>query len=145
MIKKHQNLEGISVDAACSGNPGILEYRGVINRTKKEIFRIGPFTRGTNNIGEFIALVHGIALLKKEKKEDLPIYSDSNVAMSWIKKKRCKTKLHFNDDNEELLKVIKRAEEWLDNNTFKNKILKWETKSWGEIPADFGRKKLKEN
>ena len=133
-------LKSISVDAACAGNPGKMEYRGVFTHNKKQIFIKGPFKKGTNNIGEFLALVHGIALLKSKNKEDIPIYSDSKIAMSWIKQKRCKTNLHFDASNKELLELIKRAENWLKNNTFNNPILKWETKAWGEIPADFGRK-----
>ena len=133
-------LESIAVDAACSGNPGRLEYRGVLTHNKQEIFRKGPYLKGTNNIGEFLALVHGIALLKSKNKEDIPIYSDSKIAMSWVKQKRCKTNVHFDASNKDLLALIKRAEKWLKENTFKNPILKWETKAWGEIPADFGRK-----
>jgi ribonuclease HI len=133
-------LDSISVDAACSGNPGKMEYRGVLTHNKKEIFRKGPYKKGTNNIGEFLALVHGIALLKSKNKEDIPIYSDSKIAMSWIRQKKCKTKLSFNQENKDLLELIKRAENWLKENTFNNPILKWETKAWGEIPADFGRK-----
>ena len=133
-------LESISVDAACAGNPGIMEYKGVFTHNKKQLFLMGPFQKGTNNIGEFLALVHGIALLKSKNKEDIPIYSDSKIAMSWVKQKRCKTNMHFDASNKDLLDLIKRAEKWLKENTFKNPILKWETKAWGEIPADFGRK-----
>ena len=133
-------LESISVDAACSGNPGKMEYRGVFTHNKKQIFIMGPFKKGTNNIGEFLALVHGIALLKSKNKESIPIYSDSKIAMSWVRQKKCKTNIHFSADNKDLLELIKRAEIWLQNNTVKNPILKWETKAWGEIPADFGRK-----
>ncbi|MDB9842501.1 ribonuclease H family protein [Polaribacter sp.] len=134
------NLESVSVDAACAGNPGKMEYRGVLTHNKQEIFKKGPYEKGTNNIGEFLALVHGIALLKNKKKEDIPIYSDSRTAISWVKQKRCKTNITFDASNKELLTLIKRAENWLKENTFKNPILKWETKAWGEIPADFGRK-----
>ncbi len=134
------NLESISVDAACSGNPGKMEYRGVLTHNKQQLFIKGPFVKGTNNIGEFLALVHGIAFLKSKNKENVPIYSDSRIAMSWVKKKQCKTNLHFDTTNKDLLKLIKRAEKWLKENTYKNPILKWETKAWGEIPADFGRK-----
>ncbi|WP_369048801.1 viroplasmin family protein [Tenacibaculum sp. UWU-22] len=133
-------LKSLSVDAACSGNPGLLEYRGVLTDTKKQIFIEGPFKKGTNNIGEFLALVHGIALLKRKNLPDFPIYSDSKTAISWVKKRHCKTTLKFDAENSELLAIIKRAEKWLQENTFKNPILKWETKAWGEIPADFGRK-----
>ncbi|MBN8641015.1 MAG: viroplasmin family protein [Flavobacteriales bacterium] len=132
-------LDSISVDAACSGNPGVMEYRGVNTKTKEQLFIMGPFENGTNNVGEFLALVHGISLLKK-KGISLPIYSDSRNAISWVKQKVCKTNLEKNESNAKLFELISRAEIWLKNNSYENKILKWETKAWGEIPADFGRK-----
>ncbi len=133
-------LKSISVDAACGGNPGKMEYRGVVTETKKQLFIQGAFENGTNNIGEFLALVHALAYLKKKKREDVPIYSDSKIAMSWVNQKVCKTKIKFDGSNLDIKNLIQRAEEWLKNNTYKNPILKWETKAWGEIPADFGRK-----
>ena len=133
-------LKSLAVDAACAGNPGLLEYRGVLTDSKKQVFIQGPFEKGTNNIGEFLALVHGLALLKRKGLHDLPIYSDSKIAMSWVKKKQCRTNLTFSSTNNNLLALIKRAEEWLQTNAYNNPILKWETKAWGEIPADFGRK-----
>jgi ribonuclease HI len=132
-------LPSYSVDAACSGNPGPLEYRCVDTETGREIFRQGPFEHGTNNIGEFLAIVHALALLKK-KNLDLPIYSDSENALDWVKAKRCRTRLAPDDLNAELFELIERAEAWLADNSYTNKILKWETDAWGEIPADFGRK-----
>ena len=130
----------LTVDAACSGNPGKMEYRGVLNFNKKEIFKKGPFKNGTNNIGEFLALVHGIALLKGKGLYKMPIYSDSKIAISWLKKKQCRTNITFDSTNSDLLSLIQRAEKWLQENSYANPILKWETKAWGEIPADFGRK-----
>jgi len=130
----------IAVDAACSGNPGDMEYRGVVTYGAEEIFRVGPLKKGTNNIGEFLALVHALAYLKKAKKEDVMIYTDSRIAMGWVKKKKSKTKLAQSSINKPIFMLIERAESWLANNTYKNPIVKWETKLWGEIPADFGRK-----
>ena len=129
----------LSVDAACSGNPGIMEYRGVYTADGKEIFHSDRFEEGTNNIGEFLALVHGLALLKKQN-SDIPVYSDSVNAIKWVKAKKCKTKLQPNERNAYLFELIDRAEYWLQNNSYTTLILKWDTKSWGEIPADFGRK-----
>lgn len=128
----------LAVDAACSGNPGPMEYRGVHVASRQEIFHFGPM-KGTNNIGEFLALVHGLALLK-QRGFDMPIYSDSVNAISWVKQKRCKTKLPRTPETEELFRLIERAEKWLQDNKYATRILKWETKEWGEIPADFGRK-----
>lgn len=129
----------LAVDAACSGNPGKMEYRGVYTATKQEIFHIGPMEQGTNNIGEFLALVHGLAFLK-QKESSLPIYSDSRNAISWVQKKKCKTLLERTPVNEPIFNLIERAEKWLSENKYSTKILKWETAVWGEIPADFGRK-----
>jgi ribonuclease HI len=132
-------LNSIAVDAACAGNPGLMEYRGVFTDSKTEIFKKGPYQQGTNNVGEFLALVHGLAYLKQIN-SDIPIYSDSKIAMGWIKAKQSRTRLDKTKHNEILFELIIRAENWLKNNTYPNKILKWETKAWGEIPADFGRK-----
>ena len=132
-------FESISVDAACSGNPGAMEYRGVYTKTGEEIFRQGPFKEGTNNIGEFLALVHGLAFLK-QKNSSLPIYTDSKTALAWVKAKKAKTKLEKNGINATLFELVSRAEAWLQENKYTTEILKWETSVWGEIPADFGRK-----
>ena len=133
------NYNSISVDAASSGNPGIMEYRGVDTKTKKQLFIQGPFAEGTNNIGEFLAIVHGLALLKKHYSDKI-IYTDSKTAISWVKKKTCNTKLNRNPKNENLFELVDRALNWLKTNTYHTTIVKWETKAWGEIPADFGRK-----
>ncbi|MDR5591137.1 ribonuclease H family protein [Christiangramia sp. SM2212] len=133
------NLDSISVDAACSGNPGNMEFKGVDTKTKQIIFQRGPYNGGTNNIGEFLAIVLASAILKKNK--DLrPIYTDSKVAMGWVKYKNCGSYLEQNENNKEIFELIKNAEEWLENSQIENKIIKWETKAWGEIPADYGRK-----
>lgn len=133
------NYNSISVDAASSGNPGRMEYRGVDTKTKKQLFIQGPFEEGTNNIGEFLAIVHGLALLKKTNSNRI-IYTDSKTAISWVKKKNCNTKLERHDHNKALFELVDRAVSWLKNNLYTTVIVKWETKAWGEIPADFGRK-----
>lgn len=133
------NLYSIAVDAASSGNPGKMEYRGVDTQTQEQLFHQGPFEQGTNNVGEFLALVHGIAYLK-QKNSDRFVYSDSRIAMGWVKKKKCNTKLKQTSKNKKLFELIKRAENWLKKNSYSTEVVKWETKAWGEIPADFGRK-----
>lgn len=130
--------DAIAVDAACSGNPGPMEYRGVDLRTGQELFHFGPI-QGTNNIGEFLAIVHALALQKKEG-ATRTIYSDSRTAIIWVSKKHCKTTLPRTPENAYLYNVIARAEQWLRMNSYPNKLLKWETERWGEVPADFGRK-----
>lgn len=131
--------DSICVDAACSGNPGVLEYRGVLTRSGEEIFHRGPFAEGTTNIGEFLAIVTGLAWLK-QRNSPLPLYSDSRNGLLWVKQKRINTKLVRTPKNEDLFRTVDKALEWLHNNGYDNRILKWETEAWGEIPADFGRK-----
>lgn len=131
--------DSLAVDAACSGNPGDMEYRGVYVKTGQQIFIQGIYKEATNNIGEFLAIVHGLALLKKQG-SNMPIYSDSVTAQSWVKAKKCKTKLEKTPQNAPVFERIAAAERWLQQNTYSNPILKWDTPHWGEIPADFGRK-----
>lgn len=133
------DLISLSVDAACSGNPGKMEYRGVWTATGEELFRMGPFEGATNNIGEFLAIVHGLAWLKKQNLA-MPIYSDSMTAQAWIRQKKCKSKLEPTAKNASVFELVTRAEKWLSENKYDTKILKWQTDLWGEIPADFGRK-----
>ena len=135
----------IAVDAACAGNPGKMEYQGLFvdfgtqPATTVQLFKSPVFENGTNNIGEFLAIVHALAWMK-QKHVAYPIYSDSYNAQLWIKQKKCKTKLQPNDKNAYLFELIGRAEKWLNENAIEVPILKWKTEIWGEIPADFGRK-----
>ncbi len=130
---------GLCVDAAFSTDSQMMEYRGVLLPEKTELFRKGPFRDATNNIGEFLAIVHGLALCKNQG-WDYPIYSDSNTAIIWVLSKKANTKLKQTTHNLPLFELIHRAEKWLQENEYTNKIYKWQTHKWGEIPADFGRK-----
>jgi ribonuclease HI len=132
--------QSVSVDAACSGNPGKMEYRGVFTADGRELFHIGPLEQGTNNIGEFLAIVHALAWLKQQGQPTMPIYSDSRNAQIWVKAGQCRTKLEQTAKNAKIFELIERAERWLAQNKITNPIIKWETEDWGEIPADFGRK-----
>lgn len=131
--------DALAVDAACSGNPGPMEYRGVYLATGQQIFHYGP-VHGTNNIGEFLAIVHALALLK-QRGRTMTIYTDSRNALLWIKARKCRTKLERTPRTEQLFQLIERAEQWLRTHNYSDiPIIKWETKRWGEVPADFGRK-----
>ena len=132
--------DSICVDAACSGNPGDLEYRGVETLSRKQLFHQGPFKEGTNNIGEFLAIIYALAALKKVGNAHTVIYSDSQTAISWVKNKKVKTTLARTPGNRPLFEQVDHAEKWLKESTFETRILKWDTISWGENPADFGRK-----
>ncbi|MBQ8223267.1 MAG: ribonuclease H family protein [Bacteroidales bacterium] len=131
--------QSIAVDAACSGNPGKMEFQGVFVETNTNLFKSPVYEQGTNNIGEFLAIVYCLAWQKKNKLS-YPIYSDSVNAQKWVREGICKTKIVENDKNKALFDVIRWAEKWLQTNSFRVPIYKWKTEVWGEIPADFGRK-----
>ena len=131
-------LDALAVDAACSGNPGVMEYQGIYIPTRTQVFHYKA-PKGTNNIGEFLAIVHGLSYMKKHRLNQI-IYSDSVNAMSWVRQKVCKSKLPEDESTAELWDYVHRAENWLRSNTYTTEIRKWDTDHWGEIPADFGRK-----
>lgn len=128
-----------AVDASCLGNPGKMEYRGVEIKTGKVIFQQGPFEDATNNIGEYLALVHAMALMTK-KGEYHNIYSDSKTAISWWRNRKVKTQLQPNEKNRKVFELLARASVWVNTHQFPAKVMKWQTERWGEIPADYGRK-----
>lgn len=132
-------LDSLAVDAACNMVTKQMEYRGVFTRTKEVWFHKGPFQGASNNIGEFLALVHGLALLK-QKQINIPIYSDSITAIAWVRHKKHKSVVLPTAENELVFDLLVRAEAWLQNNSYTIPIIKWNTRCWGEIPADFGRK-----
>ena len=131
--------EAWAVDAGCSGNPGPMEYQCVDLQTGAKVFHFGPI-KGTNNIGEFLAIVHALALMEKQGIRDKVIYSDSVNAQLWVKKMQCKTKLEVTPETQKAHELVQSAELCLRTHAFRVAIIKWDTKVWGEIPADFGRK-----
>jgi ribonuclease HI len=132
--------DSICVDAAWNTATGAMEYQGIYFKTGDLLFKQGPFADGTNNVGEFLAIVHALGYCKNKGLFLLPIYSDSRNAIGWVQKKKANTKLEHTPRNAELFDILTRAEQWLRDNSYRNPILKWETRDWGENPADFGRK-----
>ena len=128
-----------AVDAACSGNPGPMEYQAIDLATGYQVFHFGPI-HGTNNIGEFLAIVHALALMEQQGIHKT-IYTDSYNAIVWVTKRKCKTTLERSERTQKLHEIIFRAEKWLYSHPIHIPIIKWDTARWGEIPAYFGRKK----
>ena len=131
--------ESISVDGAWNTSTGVVEYQGVHTKTKEPIFKVGPLEDGTNNIVEFLGIVHALAHCKKHN-ITLPIYSDSRNAIGWVRDKEARTNHNRSDKNKKLFELLDKAVKWLKENEYENEVLKWETRAWCENPADFGRK-----
>ena len=114
-----------------------MEYRWIDLQTWEEIFH-EKFNIWTNNIWEFLAIVHWLKYLWNDNRA---IYSDSKIAISRVQQWKCKTKLKSNNyDLSQLLDKIQNAEKRLKDNWIKHHILKRDTEDWWEIPADFWRK-----
>ena len=139
MSNPEVDINGWAVDAACAGNPGRMEYRGVELMSGRELFRVGPFEHSTNNIGEFLAIVHALSLMYS-RGEKHTVYSDSKTGMAWVRNRKVKTQLARDAKTEKSFRLMERALSWLNTHSYDVKIRKWETERWGEIPADFGRK-----
>lgn len=133
------DYNSISVDVGTRGNPGPVEYQGVDTRTGEVVFSHGPINKGTNNLGEFLAIVHALAYLNKIG-SNKTVYTDSRNAMKWVREKAVSTTLKRDASTKEMWDLVDRALHWLHQHPYKNKILKWDTKKWGEIKADYGRK-----
>ena len=143
--------KGWAVDGATAGNPGPSEYRCIDLASGEVIFqqKIGS---ATNNITEFLAVIHAMAkAIKDGIKTD--IYTDSMTALAWVKYKRCNSSLkpgrytQFASDlkirGEKFLQGIELDLKEFDVIKFSNgEVLKWFTEMWGEIPADYGRKNV---
>ena len=139
MTNPEVDLDAWAVDASCLGNPGKMEYQGVELMTGRTLFRVGPFDDATNNIGEFLAIVHAMALMQQQGKFH-NIYSDSVSGMAWVRNRKVKTQLKTTPRNGKVFELMARAVTWLNSHTYPGKVLNWQTDRWGEIPADFGRK-----
>lgn len=143
-VKDYSNFpeirrDAIAVDGACSKNPGPTEYQGVIVGTGQRIFHHGPLEGATNNIGEYLAIVHALALLARKGDTTTAVYTDSLTALSWVRARGHRSKQPLTP---ELADLLQRADRWLQTNLhYPNPVLKWDTERWGEIPADFGRKR----
>lgn len=136
-------LDAIAVDGACAGNPGRMEYRAVRVADGAEVFRIGDKMEltGTNNIAEYLGMIHLAALLARNGDFTTPIYTDSRNTLAWLRRGHSKTTLVPSPATAKTLELLARADAWLAaNGPIRNPIIKWPTEEWGEIPADFGRK-----
>jgi ribonuclease HI len=128
----------VVVDASSLGVPGPTEYQGFLMPDKQNLFS-NHIGLATNNIGEFLGIVHALALLKNQN-SPLPIYSDSMTALSWVRNRKVKSELKRDAKTENAWRLVDRALIWLAENPKHNPVYKWETEAWGENPADYGRK-----
>lgn len=132
--------DAIAVDGACARNPGPMEYRGVSIADGTELFHVGPLDDGTNNVAEYLALIHALALLDRQHNTRTVVYSDSVNAISWVRRGGHRSQLARTPRNAVIHNMLARADAWLRAHPVHNAIHKWDTRHYGEIPADFGRK-----
>jgi len=141
--------KGFVVDGSTRGNPGPSEYRAMNLATGEVVFhcKIGI---ATNNITEFIALAHCV-LYCIQNDLTTEIYTDSQTALSWLRKKSTNSSLPNNEKTAiardymnriiAKLKDVNIIYDGIDTKVNDNIIVsKWYSSEYGEIPADFGYK-----
>jgi hypothetical protein len=119
-------------------NPGIFKYRLVNIETKEVIFEKIISGNCTNNLAELLGAVHAIGY-NTANYLNLPVYTDSQTALSWIRKKLIKTK-HIVTDAE-LQEELDIALKYIKTLSKAEHPLLWNTVAWGQIDADYGAKK----
>lgn len=144
-VKIPITTNALCVDASCTGNPGVMEYRAVDLKARKEVFRSPIYSMGTNNLGEFLAIYDAIRYIenlekKRSKTKYECIFSDSETAIAWMRSKKIKTTLKYTKETKELLTKVQDAITRIKTHDFTIPIRKRETEIRGEIPADFDRK-----
>ena len=152
MPKLHLKKHAICVDASCIGNPWPMEYQAIDLQTKKVVFISPLYPKGTNNLGEFLAIYDAVRHIQELEKKNSKtwwlstnrpydcIFSDSETAIARYKSKKIKTTLKYDAETKDLLTKIQEAVTWIKTHEMNIPILKRETEIRGEIPADFNRK-----
>lgn len=131
-----QPTSGLVVDGSFLWGKKKLQYQVVDIETSELIYTSPVYIGGSSNVAEYLAIIHGLAYADKNGLK-CDIYSDSYIAMGWVRKRMCRTREEM---SEELKKVVDRSTLWLNLNLLSNKVLIWQSHLWGENPADFGRK-----
>ena|ERR1035437_6062123 len=132
---------GISVDGFCSGNPGPGGYRGVDLSTGEVLFRRN-YNWCTNNLAEFMGVVHAVSYVKVKKLDYGVVYSDSAIAIGWFRSQKISSGIDLMK-GKDVLEDLRRSLLWLSEQKHLIAVNKWQTKLWGECPADFGNKYVK--
>lgn len=144
--------QDMAVDASRVGDHyGPVEWQGVVRRSDDwaPCFNSEVYTPGTNNIGEFLAIVDALKLKRSDKESFYALYSDSTVALTWLCKKKSRPNLKKGRREKILPELLRKCDEanqwlqeesdWIDDLVSRGLIRQW-MKQFGENPADFGRK-----
>ena len=124
--------QGLTSDAGTHGNPGPCEYQVTdISGRVLEHRRLGVHT---NNYAELAGI---LGMVRKAKETgDTLLWTDSVIAMGWIRTGRIGLGVH---EPELIRDMVVKIQKLLRQNP-QMKLVKWDTRSWGQIPSDFGRK-----
>lgn len=148
---------GIAVDASMRGGKtgasnGVIEWRVVDLVTGHEIHRSNIYPQGTISLAELLAIYDGLKFFMDANlhNEEFPfLYTDSKVAYEWANGRPIKSSLPVNEATGPLWSMVWSDQGWAElpevRDVIKDKLRMWNTKEWGENPADLGYKKYKKN
>ena len=124
--------EGLTSDAGTHGNPGPCEYQ--VTDLKGKILEHRHLGVHTNNYAE-LAGIEAMVRIAGERGESV-CWTDSTIAMGWIRSGRLGPTVREPELIKGLIHRINALQAEYPNVTLK----KWNTREWGQIPSDFGRK-----
>lgn len=121
-------------DGFCLGNPGpggarVLAVDGP--GCKPRLIMQVQFFEATNNLMEFVGAAAMSAIPGYSA-----YYTDSTTAIAWVRNKQVNTTFNIQSD----IKLMTLINNLLRSLPAISVLEKWDTKNWGEIPADFGNK-----
>jgi len=123
---------GLTSDAGTHGNPGPCEYQVTdIGGRLLEHRKLGVHT---NNYAELAGILAMVRLAIKTG--ETLLWTDSTIAMGWIRTCRLGPSVA---EPERILEFTREISRLLAQNP-QLQLRKWETRRWGQIPSDFGRK-----
>lgn len=129
---------GIAVDGYCDQSTNRGGYKGIDISTGEILFQRN-YSYTTNNICEFLAVCHALGYNKKNNSEYGIIFTDSQVAISWLRNQKINSGINM-EKGKDVLEDVGKCIRWISEQKRLTPVVKWETKVWGEIPADFGNK-----
>lgn len=129
-------MDKIIVHSTANTKTKRMAYKGFNESTNKWIFKVKYKGYCTQNVADFMAIVHALHYCKINN-IDLPIYNDNLVAIKWVKDKKVNSLLIKTKENHELFQSFENALVILKQNDFLNPILFWKKKELGNIKNPF--------
>lgn len=138
-------MQGVFVNCKCEDNPGIAKFQ-LYDLNLKKVLTVSDNFYCSNDLTEFLGLVNSIYYCFHNNHEHL--FSNSETAISWIRKKKYRSNLIRTKETEITWDKINKALKWLKTLEYTDKsgsfrdpstkkivyVHKWLESEWGKSP-----------